>query len=129
MCVLSRVRRSQKEPVILQLPEIDNYDEEEVDENQSEFQGIKDHVAVGIGPLFYEQDYVEKGEPDPRLKGDMRFTVERMLVKCAPYRVETPTEKNPVTSFIRDERPNPTEKDWERLSKRFLSLVAAEPFS
>jgi hypothetical protein len=49
-------------------------------ENQMEFQGIKDQVAVGIGPLFYEQDYVEKGKPDPSLKRDLRFTAERVLV-------------------------------------------------
>jgi hypothetical protein len=45
---------------------------------------------------------VEKGEPDPRLKRDLRFTAERVLVIM---------------------RSNPTEKDWERFSKRFLSSV------
>ena len=68
-------------------------------ENQSDFQGICNYAAGGIGSLFFEQDYVEKGEPDPRLKGDMRFTAERMLVKCAPDPVKTPPEKKTRHQF------------------------------
>jgi hypothetical protein len=46
--------------------------------NPAQFEPVKDFVAIGIGPLYYSNDYVEQGEPHPDLEGDLQFLVARM---------------------------------------------------
>jgi len=51
--------------------------------NVSEYKPL-DFVAVGVGPLSHDNDYVTKGPPAEFLHGDLRFLGERMGVKYPP---------------------------------------------
>jgi hypothetical protein len=42
--------------------------------NLEQFQAIDGFVAVGVGPLDYGNEFVEKGPPHELLKGDLKFT-------------------------------------------------------
>jgi hypothetical protein len=86
--------------------------------NQAQFEPVKDYVAVGIGPLNYNDDYVTKGPPDPLLKGDLRFVADRMRLKCPPMPVAHPREKKMFNDHMKA-HPKPTDKDWRELAKRF----------
>jgi hypothetical protein len=86
--------------------------------NLSQFKAVDDFVAVGIGPLWYNNDYVEPGEPDARLKGDLRFTAARMKVRCPPLHIAHPAERKIWRDFLKT-TPNPSWRDWCALAKIF----------
>jgi hypothetical protein len=90
--------------------------------NLAQFQPVKDYVAIGIGPLAYNADYVEKGAPDPRLKGDLLFVADRMGLKCAPMPIAHPKEKAMFNKHMQD-YPKPKDKDWRELAKHFKQLT------
>jgi hypothetical protein len=86
--------------------------------NLGQFKEIKDFIAVGIGPLYYSPDYVDLGDPDPRLKGDNLFVAKRQKLKCPPLHISTRTEKRIFNQFITN-NPNPTGREWRKLATEF----------
>ena len=65
--------------------------------NVLEFKANESFVSVGIGPLCYDNDYVEIGKPAAHLKGDMKFISERMNLKYPPMHIGT---KEEISIFI-----------------------------
>jgi hypothetical protein len=67
---------------------------------------VKDFVAVGIGPLNYDDEYLHKiGEgktPDPHLSGGLRFLVERMRLRGAPLDMGHPNEMKIFNDFMKE---------------------------
>ena len=59
--------------------------------NISEYELIS-YMAVGVGPLTFNGDYVEQGSPMECLKGNVRFMSERMKIKCPPLPPSTKKE-------------------------------------
>ncbi len=88
--------------------------------NVSEFKGVDGFVSVGIGPLSYNKSFVQSGEPDARLKGDMLFVARKMGVVCPPLPIATKEERRIFTDFLL-ENPKMTEKTWNQLAALFLS--------
>ena len=72
------------------------------------FKEVPNFVAVGIGPLIHETEFVCCSEkPDDRLKGDLRFTAERMKVACPPLPIYGPRERKMFNDFmLRHPKPN-----------------------
>ena len=89
--------------------------------NQLLFDPIKDFVAVGVGPLNYDDKYVTKGKPHKELEGkhDLWFLADRMGLVGPPLHIAHPKEKRIFNDFMAD-NPNPTGKSWEDLSNLFL---------
>ena len=86
--------------------------------NLEQFHAIPHFTAVGIGPLEYSREYIEEGEPDPRLRGDLRFVALKMKLKCPPLLVDHRNEKQLFNDFLKD-NPKPTANSWRELAKLF----------
>jgi hypothetical protein len=69
--------------------------------NLTQFKAVDDFVTVGTGPLWYNNDYVEAGVPDARLKGHMIFTATRMKVRCPPLHIAHPAERKIWRDFLK----------------------------
>ena len=60
--------------------------------NVSEFRTVE-FVAVGIGPLSFNKDYVTKADhPSPKLKGGLKVMAQKMNVDIPPLPFSTPAE-------------------------------------
>ena len=58
-------------------------------------------VSVGIGPLFYGAGkYVEEGDPDVRLKNDIRLMAEQMKVTMPPLMIAHKDERRIFNDFM-----------------------------
>jgi hypothetical protein len=86
--------------------------------NLEQFQAINGFVAVGIGPLDYGKEFVEKGPPHELLKGDLKFTAERMELVCPPLHISHPKEKHIFNEFLKA-NPSPTDTQWRELARLF----------
>ena len=88
--------------------------------NISLIKPVDDFVAVGIGPLWFSDDYVEKGQPDPHLTEDAKFLAQKMHVRCAPQPPAYPSEFKIINDYLKD-HPKPKDVDWRELAKIFKS--------
>lgn len=86
--------------------------------NMTQFKPVENFVAVGIGPLYYDSDYVDKGEANKQLTGEILFMAERMEVVCPPLHVAGPHEKKIFNDFMVS-NPKPSRKTWYELAKVF----------
>jgi hypothetical protein len=90
--------------------------------NISLFEPMKDHVAVGIGPLTYSEKYVQPGPPLPCLRGDDRFIAHRMRLECAPTTPSTKEELIIVNEHFKA-HPNSSSSNMNALAIQFKQLV------
>ena len=58
-----------------------------------------DFVAVGVGPLSYNKDYVDVSEPVENLKNDLKFLATRQRVKYPILPVSTAAEYCIIKDF------------------------------
>jgi hypothetical protein len=86
--------------------------------NLSLFEPLKNFVSVGTGPLFFDEVYVESGDADDRLSGDLLFLAMRMRVKCPPLPLSSREEYALFNAFILL-HPKPTDLDLRALAKEF----------
>ncbi|KAL7535177.1 hypothetical protein ACHAXR_006318 [Thalassiosira sp. AJA248-18] len=85
--------------------------------NVSEYSPL-DFTAVGLGPLTFNEDYVERGEPAECLKGDLRFMAERMGLKYPFFPPSTKKELGMIKRFCGD-CPKPKMEDIQNLCRQF----------
>lgn len=84
--------------------------------NISYFQGKRDMVSVGIGPLTYNHDYVIlSNEPDEGLTGDKRFLAKQMGLKFPILHVGSMEEKKIFNDFLKTN--SPSDSSWKKLAK------------
>jgi hypothetical protein len=86
--------------------------------NLEQFQAIDSFVAVGVGPLDYGNEFVEKGPPHELLKGDLKFTAECIELVCPPLHISHPKEKHIFNEFLKA-NPSPTGTQWRELARLF----------
>jgi len=86
--------------------------------NVSQFQGIPNFVAVGIGPLSHSDDYISQGPPDACLKGDILFVAKQMGMTHPPLPISHPQEKAMYNNF-RESHQAMTTGDEQELAKLF----------
>lgn len=86
--------------------------------NQCLFKPIKGFVAVGVGPLNYDSKYVEEGDPDKNLVGDMKFLAERMKLRGPPLHVCTHHERKIFNECLKTHR-KPTARSWDELASLY----------
>jgi hypothetical protein len=88
--------------------------------NQELFSPVEDFVAVGIGPLNYDDEYVHKigeGEtPDPNLSGELRFLAERMRLRGPPLDMGHPNEMKIFHDFMKEHAGKLSGKNLKFLS-------------
>jgi hypothetical protein len=94
--------------------------------NLNLFQAIEGFIAVGIGPLSYSSEFLEKGTPDKRLRGDLHFAALQMKLKCPPLHVDHPKEKQLLNDFLK-ENPKPSAKRWRELVPNCLKKRRTAP--
>ena len=85
--------------------------------NLSELTAVK-FVAIGVGPLSLDEDYVTVGEPADGLNGDLLFMAEKMGVKYPPLPPSSRREFGMIKHFCSN-NPQPKEKDYQQLCKEF----------
>ena len=85
--------------------------------NVSQYNPI-DSTTVGVGPLTFNNDYVEQGEPMECLKGDVRFMAEQMKLNCPPPPPSTPGELGMLKRFCAS-CPQPKTKDTQELCRQY----------
>lgn len=88
--------------------------------NLSLFKAIADFVAIGIGPVSLNPDFVKMGEPMAHLKGDLRFMAERMKLNCPPLPIGGRREEIRMFSTFMSLYPKASDANWRKLSKLFL---------
>lgn len=77
-----------------------------------------DFTAVGVGPLTFNPEYVEKGEPADCLKGDPRFMAKRMRLKYPIFPPSTRQELGMIKRFCA-KCPQPKMKDIQDLCRQY----------
>lgn len=85
--------------------------------NVLEFKADDKFVSVGIGPLCYNNEYVEIGKPASHFKGDMKFIAVRMGLKYPLMHMGSQDEIKIFTNFMTDHAP--TEANFRKLAKIF----------
>ena len=84
-------------------------------QNMMEFKGTN-LISVGIGPLSYDENYVEVGAPDDSLSGNMLFIAERMGLVLPLMPIATMREIQIFTTFM-GRHPHPTDSNFRELAK------------
>jgi len=92
--------------------------------NVMEFKPI-DMVSVGIAPLCYDADFVDKGPPDPKLRGDVRFIAKQTGLVLPLFPIATKEEIKIFTEFM-GESPQPTDANFKKLAKRYKEKADGE---
>ena len=75
-------------------------------------------VSVGIAPLSYDTDFVDKGPPDPKLRGDVKFIAEQTGLVLPLFPIATREEIKIFTEFM-GKHPQPTDANFKVLAKRY----------
>ena len=86
-------------------------------QNLMEFKAL-DMISVGIGPLSYDSDYVEKEAPDKTLKGDRLFLAECMGLVLALLPIATKEEIKIFAAFMLT-HPKLTDSNFRDLAKLY----------
>ena len=86
--------------------------------NLSRFKPVDGFVAIGVGPLSLDPEYVQQGEPLPVLKGDLHFMAERMKLECPPLPLAHKDEFKIFRHFIA-RNPKVTRSTLHNLAKEF----------
>jgi hypothetical protein len=77
--------------------------------NQSFFDGKKDMISVGIGPLTYDPEYVvQADEPDTALNGDLYFMAKQMRIKYPILHIGSVAEIKVFNEFMKNHSPTAT---------------------
>ena len=80
--------------------------------------GKDDFISVGIGPLTYDERFVELSEvPAAHLKGDIRFIASQMHLKYPALPIDSVEEVKIFRDFIQNNKP--TRANIERLCQVF----------
>jgi hypothetical protein len=77
-----------------------------------------DFVAVGVGPLSHNKDYVDVGEPSDNVRNDMKFLATHQRVKYPLLPVSTTAEYGIIKEFCL-KYPRPKTPDIQCLCKMF----------
>ncbi len=82
-----------------------------------------DFQPIGIAPLMIEgTNFVRRGAPHKKLKGDLRFMSQRMGVECCPLPIGSKEERKLFSKFVNqvicEKGPTPTQ--WVQLAELFL---------
>ncbi len=85
--------------------------------NVSEFEPV-DFVAVGVGPLSHDTDFVQEGEAAECLLNDAYFMATKMGVVYPPLPPLTEREFGMIKAFCSN-NPQPNEEDIRNLCKTF----------
>ena len=88
--------------------------------NVSQFRPL-DFVAWGLGPLTFDPEFVEKGNPADHLGGDLHFMAKRMGVKYPPLPPFTISEFSMIKEFCHT-HPGQKTVDIVNLCKKFKQL-------
>jgi hypothetical protein len=90
-------------------------------ENQSLFQPIQGFVAVGVGPLNYDDAYVEQTtEPHPNLTGGMPFLAQRMKLRAPPpLHMAHYHKKKIFNNYMEDNPKLPSSKTFRTIAALF----------
>jgi hypothetical protein len=76
-------------------------------------------VAVGFGPVSFDEDYVDLSEePHPNLTGSLRWLAIKMKVKLPPLNVSGKREKQFCNDYFRG-NPKPTTAKLKELARLF----------
>ena len=75
-------------------------------------------MAVGVGPLSFDDRYVTKVEPADGLNNDLHFAAKRMSIKHPPLSPSSKREFGMIKSFLAN-NPRPKEADIQRLCMMF----------
>lgn len=86
--------------------------------NQTLFNPVQGFVAVGVGPLNYDEKCVSSGNPLENLSGDMKFLAERMKLVGPPLHMSTKEEKKIFNDFMKN-HPKPPSKTWMDMAAFF----------
>lgn len=81
---------------------------------------VPGHVAVGIGPLCYDPDYVDTGECHQNLRGDMRFLAEKMNLVLPPLPLSHRDEHKIFNDYVKA-HPSMKAADFRALARDFKS--------
>ena len=80
--------------------------------------GKDDFISVGIGPLTYDERFVELSDvPAAHLKGDLRFIASQMKLKYPALPIDSVEEVKLFRDFIKNNKP--TRANIERLCQVF----------
>ena len=91
-------------------------------ENQSVFHGKPDMVSVGIGPMTYNQRYVEHAsEPDANLTGDRRFMAKQMKLRYPILHIGSRQEIRIFNDFMKEN--NATEANFQKLAEIYKNAA------
>jgi hypothetical protein len=86
-------------------------------QNLMEFKGTN-LISVGIGPLSYDENYVEVGVPDDCLSGNMLFIAEKMGLNLPLMPIGTMKEIQIFTTSM-GRLPQPTDTSFKELAKLY----------
>jgi len=59
-------------------------------------------IAIGVGPLSYDTNYVTFGPVHPKIKGDVKFVARKMGIELPPLPISTKEERKLFNEFRRD---------------------------
>jgi hypothetical protein len=91
-------------------------------ENQSVFHGKPDMVSVGIGPMTYNQRYVEHAsEPDANLTGDRLFMAKQMKLRYPILHIGSRQEIRIFNDFMKEN--NATEANFKKLAEIYKNAA------
>ena len=92
--------------------------------NMLYFQGKKDFILVGIGPLCYDSQYIHLSDtPANVLKGDYYFIAKQMGLLYPLLHIGSREEIYIFTNFMMQCPPKATMKDFEELARIFKTKV------
>jgi hypothetical protein len=81
---------------------------------------VEGFVALGIGPLNYDEDFVENSNVShPSLKGGLLFLAQRMGLRGPPLDISYRYEKSIFNEFVKANPGHPTKKTWVELANSF----------
>lgn len=86
-------------------------------QNIMEFKPV-DMVSVGIAPLTYDLDYVDRGPPHVTLRGDVRFVAEQTGLIFPLLPIASKEEIKIFTRFMLD-HPQATKSNFIKLAKLY----------
>ena len=90
--------------------------------NQALFQPVQGFIAVGVGPLNYDEKYVTTGPPSTNCTGDILFLAKKMKLVGPPLHIAHPKEKKMFNDHM-GEFPKPTSKTWDDLCAKYLEAA------
>jgi hypothetical protein len=85
--------------------------------NMLMYEGVLGFIAVGIRNLSYDPAFVNVGEPDGRLTGDLLFVAKRMGLQCPPLPIAGHEEIRIFNEWMRTAGSQPSFSKWCELAE------------